>query len=317
MGLPVVSAAVLERGTKRALIDSARDAQRSYVGVFARRINSDGAVERLPWLSQAPIMKRLRDMLESAGLSDAVLEIENEKFAISLEVPRDLLSDDQLGAVMQRVREMTDIAMGFGNVLLIDALEAGIAEGGYDGQPFYDNAHPVRGLQSAVFDNLLAGTGTTVAAIQADLSTYLSTLQRAEGENGQPLYQARTRHAIVHPPELTANMNVAIFGQMVPEIVEDGGGPVAAASISNNKFRGLMFDPVSDARLADSDDWYGADVTTEMRMPLFYVERERVQSEVLGPGSDHYVKHESALFKVRWRGKAAYGQHGNTAKIVN
>src|SRR5687768_14064842 len=119
MGLPIISQAVLERGAKRALIEAAESAEPSYVGVFASRVQSDGDRERYPYLSQAPIMKLLRDMLETAGLSDATLEVVNDTYVIALEVGRNMLADDQLAAVSQRVREMSEIALSFGNQLLI------------------------------------------------------------------------------------------------------------------------------------------------------------------------------------------------------
>lgn len=318
MALPIVSQAVLERGTKRALIEAANAAPRSYVGVFARRIQSDGDRERLPYLSQAPVMKLLLGMLETAGLSDATLEVVNDTYAISLEVGRNMLSDDQIGAIMQRVNEMTTIAMAFGNRLLIEAQEAGTVEGGWDGAAFYADAHPARGLAPA-FDNLFAGTGTTVAALQADIASFVTGIHRARGENGEPLAQDRTKFAIVHPQAIAANLNVALYGSIVPEVIQNVAGAenVAAAGITNERFRGLTFNPITDSRLTDDDDWYGHDVTMETRMPLFYVEREGVEAEVLGPGTDHYVKNESALFKIRWRGATAYGHPGYSGKMVN
>jgi hypothetical protein len=318
MALPIISQAVLERGTKNVLIRSQEAAPPSYVGRFARYLKSDGDKERIPWLSQAPIMKLLRDMLESAGLSDATVEYVNDTYAMSMEVHRNQLADDQLGAIMMRVREMADIATGFPNILLIDALENATTLGSYDGVALYSNSHPARGL-GAGFDNLFAGTGTTVAALQTDISSLVTGLHRIQGENGQPLAQNRTKFAIVHHPNLTPNLNVALYGNIVPEIVRNVAGAenVAAAGISNERFRNWMFDLIPDARLADETDYYGHDVTTEMRMPLIHIERERVESEVLGPGTDHYVKTEHALFKVRFRGTTGYGHPGYTGKMVN
>jgi hypothetical protein len=318
MGLPVISSAVLTRAARRALIEAAASAPKSYVGLFARRFTSDGDRERYPYLSQAPIMKLLRDMLESAGLSDALLEVVNDTYAIALESGRNMLSDDQLGAIAERMREMSSLAFSFGNQLLIDAHTNATSALGWDGVAFYSNSHPARGLAPA-FDNLLAGTGTTVAALSNDINAHLTLLHSVKGENGQPLAQDRTKHVIVHNQSIAANLNIALHGQIVPEPIRNVAGAenVAAASISNERWRGLSFMTVTDSRLTDNDDWFGHDVTTEQRMPFGYQEREGVETEVLGPGSDHYVLKETVLHKVRWRGAVFYNHPGHSTKTVN
>jgi phage major head subunit gpT-like protein len=300
MGLPTYNASLWTRGAQSALIEARTKAEP--LAPIAKLVRSTGNKESYPWIGEAHVMRLLKDELESAGLSDALYEITNETYAISLEVERNMLRDDQLGAILMRVREMSRIALNFGNKLLMEALVDGTSEAGFDGVSFFNDSHPARGLQTAVQDNLLAGTGVTVSAFRTDLNSALTALHRWKAENNEPLDSSRSKFAVVAPVDLSSVINEALTAPLL-------------SSTSNVAFRGVTIDPYFTPRLSDVNDWYLCDVTSEM--PLIYQEERAVTNEYLGEGSDLWVRKERALFKTSWRGAPGYTHPGRAVKMVN
>lgn len=304
MSNPVYLAQAFTRGARRTLIEAQAAAEPSYVGTLARRVDSDGDQENHPWIGEAAIMELVEDEIQAAGLTDASYIIVNNTYGIGMAIRRDHMNDDQLGVHMQRVRDMNDIAVNFPNKLIVDAFVNGTSELGYDGVSFYNNAHPDRGDPgSGTQDNLLAGTGTAVADLKTDISSGITTMMRWKAENGEPKRANRSRFAALIPPDLKANMNEAIFASIV-------------ANTSNVAFRGMSIEPIADARLADVDDWFLNDISSGAA-PVLFQQRENVQLETLGPGSDFYVRERKWWVQVTWRGNVGYSHPGSSTKFVN
>lgn len=292
-----------ERGIKAALIQAREIAEAPLVGKIATLNPSESNTNVYPWIGEAPIMKLLKDELEQAQLSDARYTLENETYAISLAIGRDDLHDDQLGAQMMRAKEMSRVALNFANRLLTTAVVNGTSELAYDGVSFFNDSHPIRGAQTAVQDNLLAGTGATVSAFKTDLGSAIAQAMTWKAENGEPLAGSRSRFVAMVPPALLFAANEAVHSAVISQT-------------SNEAFRGMAIDVHVNPRLSDANDWYLFDVSGST-LPLIYQEARAVSTEMLGPGSDHWVKHEEAIIKCSWRGVAGYNHPGLAMKVVN
>jgi len=290
------------RAARTALVEAGSMAEASLVGVVADLEESSADRENYPWIGEAQAMRLLKDELEIVGLSDAQYTLVNQTYAIGLEVNRDHLADDQLGGIMKRVRDMNVVALNFANKLIIDQIINATSLLAYDGVSFFNDAHPIRGSQTATQDNLLAGTGVTVAAIKTDIGTGIQTLMNWRAENNEPYYDGRQKFIAVIPPLLVQAFNEAIFSGLV-------------SNTSNEAFRGMSVIPYCSARFTDINDWYLFDVT--LRRPLIYQQARPVGSEFLGPGSDYWVTKEAALFKTSWRGVPGYKHPGLGVKFVN
>lgn len=304
--MKIYTPSLWERGVNGALIAARNIAEAPMAGRVATVQPSTSNFNRYPFLGEAPIMKLLKDELEAAGLSEASYTLTNKTYAISLAIGRDDLHDDQLDAQMQRAMEMSRVALNFANRLLTTCLINGTSVAGYDGVSYFNDAHPIRGAQTATQDNLLAGTGATVAALKADLISAIAVLMRWKAENDEPLTGSRSMFEMHIPVDLFGAANEAVYAAVI-------------AQTSNEAFRGLRINVVANPRLTDVNDWYLLDVGPEggPTKPLIYQEARPVNTEMLGPGSDHWVKHEEALIKCSWRGEAGYNHPGLAAKVVN
>lgn len=292
-----------ERGIKTALVQARALAEAPLVGKIATLNPSESNTNVYPWIGEAPIMQLLKDELQQSQLTDARYELTNETYAISIAIGRDDLHDDQIGAQMMRAKEMSRVALNFANRLLTTALTSGTSELGFDGVSYFNDSHPIRGAQTAVQDNLLAGTGATVSAIKTDIGSAIAQLMTWKAENGEPLAGSRSKFAMMVPAALLFAANEAVYAAIISQT-------------SNEAFRGMSIDVMANPRLTDANDWYLFDVSGGT-LPLIYQEARAVSTEMLGPGSDHWVKHEEAIIKCSWRGVAGYNHPGLAAKVVN
>lgn len=305
-----------EYGVKDAIVragDLAKE-EVSLVGPIASYETSGSYHNLYPWIGEAPVMQLLRAELEIAGMSDATVEVLNDTYKIGIEVPRNQIHDDQLGATMRRVSQMGAIALNFKNKLIAAAIEAGTTYGSFDGVSLFNDTHPIRGAQTATQDNLLAGTGTSVTALKTDLAAAIAVAQGWKAENGEPFAGSRTNWTVLVPPGLLIAMLEAINAPIVPIVF---GSNTAAASVGNVGFAsaGMSISVISSPRLTDANDWYLFDAGSVK--PLIYQEADPVTIEMLLSGSDNWVKRDKALFTARWRGGVGYNHPGLSFKTVN
>lgn len=304
-----------EYGVKDALVRSLDIAEPTLVGKIASYEQSSSYHNLYPWIGEAPYMvKMLQKDLQIAGMSNANVEVLNDTYAIGIEVDRDSIHDDQLGAIMRRVMQMAAVARNFPNRLLAAALESGTTLTSFDGAAFFSDTHPARGQLTSSQDNLLAGTGVTATAIKADLISAIAAAMNWKGENGEPLTSSRTSWTCVVPPAIMFPMLEAINAPVVPVVF---GSNTAAASQGNVAFQnaGMTINVHATPRLTDVNDWYLCD--NGPVKPLIYQEASPVEIESLLAGSPDWVKREKAIFKARWRGGVGYNQPGLAFKIVN
>jgi phage major head subunit gpT-like protein len=116
------------------------------------------------WLGAFPQMRAwvgdrvIKDMKEFA------YQIVNNKFESTLGVDRVDIEDDNLGQYRVMAREMADEFERFMNRNLAALISGGFVNICYDGQPFFNNEHPVYpntdGTGTAVSTSNIIGTGT-------------------------------------------------------------------------------------------------------------------------------------------------------------
>lgn len=291
-----------QAGIRLALVESEVDAEDSLADVIAMKATSDKPSEAYVWLSDAWQMELLADELVIRGLTSMSYEIANNTYAIGMKIHRDHLKDDQFGLQMERARNMMGVARNFPNKLMVEALINGTSLLGYDGVSFFNDAHPARGLGTA-YDNLLGGTGVTVAAIRTDIAAVFVAAMGVKNEAAEPFGGSRRSWTFVVPPSMIVDFNEALNAQII-------------SNTSNVRFSGFNFNVISSPRLIDANDWYALD-TSGRRKPIIYQEHSPLETEMLGPNSDHYVKNEEVLVKVRWRGGVGYNHPALAFKIVN
>lgn len=258
--------------------------------------------EDYSWVGEAPRMRLLEDELRAEALSDATYSIQNNTYAIGIEVRRRDLRLDRIGGIMQRVRGLVRVARRFPNRLLILAKEAGTTDAGHDGSPIYSATHPNR-RQSGVQSNLLSGRGETTANVQADVVDVLEYLATVRAENDEPYNEGLGKVCFTAPWNMRQAFSEAL-------------GATIVNNTSNVVFNDVDLEVLYSARLTDPNDWY-ADHVGGGHRPHIFQQLDPITFETLGEGSDDYVKKEVLTFKVRWDGAMGWGHFANTCKVVN
>lgn len=256
--------------------------------------------EGYAWLGDVSQLEEWNSELAPRGLIEFDFTIKNKRFGAAMMIYHDDISDERYGQTKIRVGDMAEKAKAFPSVLL-RALRANGESGlGYDDQPFYSTTH-VEG-SSGFQSNLVAGTGTTVAQIQADFKVARKLLFGYKTDKGDVYVRSNPRLVAVCGPE----MEIAIREGLMLTTVSAGGQNVYAGMVS----------AVEVDQGITGNSWYLEDRSPRVKAFLLQ-EREVVTPKFTAPGSDTDVKEDATLYTVKWRGNAGYGQWKHSVKIKN
>jgi len=128
---------------------------------IAMQINSTTESNLYGWLAELPGMREWIGDRVINGLSEKDYRLKNRDWEQAVGVDRNYIEDDNLGVVTPRFQIMGRATGLWREQLIWDTLEAGFTAECYDGQPYFDTAHPVldaNGDTQAV-SNLQAGAG--------------------------------------------------------------------------------------------------------------------------------------------------------------
>lgn len=197
----------------------------------------------------------------------------------------------------QRLKEYgAQIKMDYPSDLVYEALVAGTSELCYDGQPFFANAHPTY-YGATTFDNLLAGSGVSVANLKTDIATAIYTLATMIDEENRKL-NLKLGTIVCHP----------LLALTFSEVLVSSQGTGSAVNVLS----GLGIKVISDARLVDENDWY-AMATSPMLKPLVHAQMGGINIKL----KDDTFDSKSIAIGVDVDGKVGYGYPQTALKFVN
>ncbi len=299
----VYTPTILEKGLRGEFLRVAEANQPKLVDMLADRVSSNADNEKYIWLGQAPQMVELEDEIEFDPFTETSYTITNVEYAAGLTVKRRQVINDQLGGVMMRVRSMAQVAANHPDALLTTALINGTTNLGYDGVAFFADAHPARKNEGGTQDNLLAGSGSTTANIQADINTALAYFTNTKAENGEPFFPGGvTQVVFVIPASLRKAFSEALKATKVGDT-------------DNTQIDGLDLRAHVSGRLSDTDDWYALATGGGLR-PLIFQEREPLRFEALETG-ERAFRRSQFQYKAQAYHAAGYGSWQAACKFVN
>lgn len=295
---------LLTAGMKGLFLQTLSGAElNSYVPQIATVMNSYGSDEDYAWIGESPALQEFDGTLKYVPMSDGSYNLVNTKYAVGVAIKRDDLADDKVGGLAIRIQQLALNTVGHKNKLLIDALINGTTNTGHDSNAFFSATHPIRGQQTATQSNIVTGTGTTTAQIQADITSAIVRMLGFKAENNEPFHEEPQQFKIVAPPALLGNMNEAVFASII-------------SNTSNVRNRGISLEPIFTSRLSDANDWYLLHVGGSVR-PLIMQDREPVTLEESTTGSEAAFQREQWEYKVRGRYAVGYGHWANAVKVAN
>lgn len=232
-------------------------------------IDASGVADvKYTWFGSVSSVKKVtHDTVEIKGLPRFNFTIENEEWQNAIEVERAALERDQLNLIRPRINQLARRAADHpGRLIKKLFVDNPLA---FDGVAYFANTRVIG--ESANIDNILTGTGVTVAAFQADLATADAQMRLFQDDAGEEM--GLVGNVIVVPPALrflafqAANPSQgAGLNQVIPR-------PDAEPS-------GSDYTIIVDEFLSDANDWYLChDGGAEERPFVFQTEKE---PELLG-----------------------------------
>lgn len=107
---------------------------------------STTAAEVYPWLGKIPGMKEWVGERIVENLRQHTFEIRNKDYEDTIAVDRNSIEDDQYGVYAPMFQALGEAVMAHADELVWGLLKRGHETACYDGQNFFDNSHPVRGV---------------------------------------------------------------------------------------------------------------------------------------------------------------------------
>lgn len=262
----------------------------------AMSIQSDGAYEKLGFIGAMPGVQEWLGSLSSKEFEDYDYTVRNKDWATSVPVNQNDMDDDQLGVISMIPQLLVNRIAAHPEKLIINLLTGGTSGLAYDGVAFFSDASGVRTI-----DNLLAGSGTTLAQIEADLQAALTAMAKFTDDQGETL---NIKGDMIICPVALENK--------FKRLVNSQTDPTATAQGTFNPYAG-RFTVIGDARLdaVDANDWYLL-ATSEIMKPLVMSFRQAAE-----PMMEKTPNTKTWQFSANYRGNGAYGIPHLAVKTVN
>jgi phage major head subunit gpT-like protein len=263
---------------------------------IATTIPSSTKTNTYGWMQRVPQMREWLGPRLFQNLNTHSYTVENRDWELTVKVPRNDFSDDNLGVWNPLMSEMGRQGRKLPDVLIQQALALGTTALGFDGVPFFSAAHPLNpaGVQSNLFTTTFSLNSANLNLVRAAMTSYT-------GEDGLPL--GIVPDLLIVPPIL----ELAAKQLLNAEIVQG-----ASAGISNMQrnslLKGYIVVPeLAAAAPALTDPWFLADTSRGIK-PLIYQLREAVKLVSLVNVDDPNVFfHKEFIWGQDGRGAASYG----------
>jgi phage major head subunit gpT-like protein len=256
--------------TFRAIFEesfAAAAGQQIFLNGLAMRVPSDTENETYSWFGTVPQMQDVtHGTVDLQGLNKYSFTVTNREYQNAIEVERVVIERDKLGQVRPRLNQLAMEAARHPAQLLMDLFET--PGNAFDGTAFFANTRVIG--SSANIDNILAGTGVTVAQFQADLAVARGTMRDFQDDQGRPMNLIG--NVLVIPSELEQTVWQALN-------VSQGDGvisPTMPADFGNGtQMRG--YNVFVNPYLTDADDWYLLHAMGDEERPFVFQEEKPVE----------------------------------------
>jgi len=273
---------------------------------LAMTTTSTKDIESYNWLGTPPVMVDVtRGELQIEGAHAFQYNLANRTFKSAVEVKRSAFEDDTYGTIATHIRQLANEAARYPGQLLFQLFTSGGLA--FDGVAFFSDTRTIG--RSANIDNIMAGTGTTVAQFQTDLGTARGVMRKFQDDQGRPMNLVA--NTIVVPPELE---------QVAFQALNANQGSIANPAIpatADGSFQAAGYLVMVNPYLTDANDWYLMCRSGEIR-PFIFQERIAPTLEgVTSPNSDEGVIRDRFIYSARTRFEVGYGDPRYAIKITN
>ncbi|CNI33345.1 Mu-like prophage major head subunit gpT [Yersinia frederiksenii] len=242
------------------------------------------------WLSRFPKMRKWIGDKVVKALEAFNYSVVNDDFEATVEVDRNHIEDDQLLGYAQQASAAGQSAAELPSDIVFALLSGGFVNLCYDGQPFFDTDHPVRGL-SVSNKGTKRLSADNLAAAKASYGAARTAMRGFKDEEGSSLKIRPT--ILVVPPALEDVANYLMTADRFPDNTP-------------NIYKGTAEVLVVPELVSDTA-WFLLDTTRPVK-PLIYQERKKPEFvEQTDYNSDSVFMRKKFLFGAEARSAGGYG----------
>lgn len=294
------SAKALLKGLQTQFAQTLANKQESVIKPFTDMVKSSSDKETYFLFDVLPGVREWVDEINLKDFNDFKYEIANKDWQNGTRVDRNTLSDSKvsLGSNLEMwVRMLSEEWTYLPDDIINDLLVANGAA--FDGTAFFSNTRP--NIQGTVaIDNLLTGTGTTLAQVNADLTSARTALRGFKDGNGKPFN--RNLDLTIYAP---AQLETTFKTLQNSELVDVGGG--ALTNIQKGTFNLV----INDVQATTNNDWYAFNTGASFK-PFIWQDRETPKFKTKDDDFKKYID-----YAVTGRANAGYGNPMASVKVDN
>mgnify|MGYP000160520820 CR=1 FL=1 len=294
--MAVINTGLLTKGLRSAFFERLEGTPVHYPRL-ATRIASNSDAETYRWLGTVPRMREWGSGRLARGLRSESYSVTNLKYEATLEVDRDELADDRTGQIRVRIGELAERAATHKDYLIAQLLLQGGTAGfhGYDGVPFFSNAH-VSGDSGAQSNDLTFAAAApdnlpTTEEFRGAMKQAVAAMLSFKDDSGEPLGRDTGGLVCVVPPAMLFPAMEAMHATVI--------------TATSNVLQGLAR-VIALPWLTGPPAWYLLKTDGVVR-PFIFQDREPVEFGALAEDSDEGFRREKLLYGVRARYRMAYG----------
>ena len=239
-------------------------------------------------LSAAPGLSEHEGELIIAALVAGKLQLVNKDYDAALGIPKNDFNDDRLGLHRARVIDMSAKATWHPTKLIAETLEANPKA--FDGTALFAGSR-TKSVLSDIDNDLapaMAATAPTDIEMETAIKEAISALRSFADDQGDPIALG-AEFGVLVPTALSWQARACENDATI--------GPVAGLKV--NTVRG-QFTSGMNPFFTSAVVMYTY-IRNRATKPLFIQERQALQTETLGEGSDEWVKKNRAVFKASAR----------------
>lgn len=266
---------------------------------LATEVPSTTKAHRYHWMDAMPRMREWIGERLVRNLSSRVFIIENKKYELTVEVPKDDIEDDQIGVYTQRVEMMGRQARKWPDDILVDLIQAGTTTLCADGQYFFDTDHPKN------YDNSAAGTysnALTVALTATNFGTARAAMRGFVGADARSLNAEGT--LLVVPPALEDTARAILNSEIIAPAAAWGGN--AANVAATNIYKGAADLLVVPEFNSDPTRWYLFDTSKPIKPFIFQMRKTPTFVSMTAPTDPNVFWQDVFVYGTDSRGNAGF-----------
>ena len=278
--------------------------RKTYWQDFCELVPSGTKQNLYSWLAELPGLRKWVGPKLSRNIALRSYSLINDDHEDTFEVDRNDIEDDQLGAYGRKAELLGDAAARWPDDLMTSVLINGNTTLCYDGQNFFDLAHPVDIDDSS--KGTYANSFTSRPLTQANFNYVYAQMQQFKGESGKVLEVTPTL-LITGPGNREIAMEIckgALIAQAIKNVAaSENVGGAAASNVNVGEVT-----PTIMPRLVDDTAgvWYLA--STDRIKPLIFQQRKPpTPVQMIDPQNPAVFRERKLTYGVEARGVGGYG----------